>query len=366
MRRIYLTALFFIFNCLSNINLYGQVSIINANINEYNITPASLSQISLSNNGGVGKVKFEIILTNSANNSLLSLSSNVVHVKQGLTVLNNANLNFTSIYYASSSQGQYLKNLRRLPSGAFNYCVRVIPVAGFENGDEYCQSLNTSENENLILVNPYDEEVIETKSPMLMWLHTESFNLLSEGEFFRLTLVEVLDKQSSEEALLVNTPKFLKNYVSKHQVQYPLDASKLEEGRNYAWNVQKIANGNILASTETWSFTLAKNKSKTKNVAITLKTKLDGTVYHVNDDMIFFRFDERYKSSDIKSKIFNDKREEVKAELENKKSKKNGSKSVGYNSYKLDLEPYNLKKGYYTLEVLNEKNEKYLIKFYVE
>ena len=362
MKKEFLIFLLFFFFVL---DFFSQVTIINANINEYNITPNSLSQISLSNLSGSGKVKIEVRLTNSANKTLLLLNSNVVDVKTGITVFGVGNLSFITVNYSNSPQGEYIKNLHRLPNGSFNYCVRILPISGFENGDEYCESLNTSENDQLLLVNPSDEDIVDTKTPVLLWLHTEAFNLLSEGEFFRLTLVEMDEGQSASEALLINRPHYLKNYVGKHHVQYPLDGKRLEEGHKYAWQVQKVANGTILASTEAWSFSLSKDKFKSENVSITLKRKLDGTIYYVENDLIFFRFDERYKSSIIESRILNDKREEVSGDLENKKTKKLGSKSIGYNSYKLDLEPYGLKKGYYILEVENEKGNIFLIKFYV-
>ncbi len=41
-------------------------------------------------------------------------------------------------------------------------------------------------------------------------------------------------------------------------------------------------------------------------------------------------------------------------------------KSAGYNRYELDLSAMGLKSGFYTLEVLNEKKELYLLKFKVD
>jgi len=358
----------FLFVLLSILSVLGytQVSILNANINEYNITPNSLSQISVSNSGASGTAIIEVVLLNTANQTLLTAKSTPLEIKSGVTIFGYHNLKFSSIIYATSPQGNFVKNIHRLPSGGFNYCVKLTPIVGIEDGDELCQSISAVEDENLYLINPNDEDVIETVTPILLWMHTEPFNLLSPGEFFRMTLAEVKTGQAPAEAILINNPIFVKNHVSKHQVQYPLDAKKLAFGKTYAWMVQKISNGNILASTEIWSFSLENKPNPKEHMYIALKTKLDGSVYYVQDDMVYFRFDERYKSSAVDCKIYNEKREVITPSLSNEQENEEDVKAAGYNSYEMDLKPYKLKKGYYTLEALNEKKEKYYLKFYVE
>lgn len=345
---------------------YCQLSILNANFNEYNITANSLSQISVNNIGASGLVKIEIVLTNSANVRLLSAVSLPVEVKQGLTVFGSHSLPFESISYGTTPQAQYVKTTHRLSSGGFNYCVRIIPLTIIETGDENCQSINVSEDYQLFLINPIDEDVIESSTPILMWMHTEPFNLLGEGEFFRMILVEVKTGQEPDEAILSNVPIFVKSYVAKHQVQYPLDADKLEKGKTYAWHVQKIANGAILSSSEVWSFSLEKLKA-TKHSYVIVKKKLDGTVHKVFDKKIYFRFDERYKTSaSLVCAVYNGKRELIEPTLKNEHTSQVAIPSAGYNGYELDLKQYRLKKGFYTLEVSNEKKEKFLLKFYVD
>lgn len=349
-----------------NVVAFSQLSVINVNFNEYNISPSSLAQITISNSSGAGQVRIEGKLTNSANEVLLTTVSEPVTLSNGITVFGPHNLKFSQFNYSAVPQGEYLKSMHRLPSGAFNYCVQVIPMSGIEEMDEYCQSLDASMTEQLFLVNPYNEEVINTSTPILIWSHTEPFNLLAPGEFFRLKLVEVTEGQEGAEAMVVNTPIYYKNYVEKHQVQYPLDAKQLETGKNYAWQVEKVSNGNIIANTEVWEFTI-EEKAKPSNIMyVELNTKLDGSIYVPQDDRIYFRYDERYQSTSLKCKIYSDRQDEIVLETENEQRNSVNAISTGYNSYELDLKPYKLKKGYYTLKVENEKGELYMIKFVVE
>lgn len=354
----------FLFIAFSSIN--AQVSVVNANINEYNISKSSLSQITVSNIGSSCVVKVKTTLRNSSNELLLTMTSLPVTLKQGVNIFTSSNLNYSQVVYSGSPQGNYLKNLHRLPSGAFNYCVTLIPISGLEEGDEYCQSVDASQDDQMYLVSPADEEVIFTPTPILLWMHTEPFNILSPGEFFRLTLVELNDNQTPADGVISNVPIFISNYVGKHQVPYPADAKTLEQGKRYGWIVQKISQGNVIASTEAWEFTLSKEVKPKDHMYVDLKKKLDGSIYKVQNDRIFFKYNERYESKTLDCKIYSDSREEIKTETINEQSDSEGAKSVGYNSFELDLSPYKLKTGYYTLEVLNFKKEKFLLKFYVE
>jgi hypothetical protein len=354
--------LFFLVNiCIS------QVSIVNANLNEFNITPNGLSQITVFNSGSTGNVTVQVNLFNAANNKLVELKSNPVVLKSGNNIFGAHNLTFSSVFFASSPQGNYLKNQHRLPSGSYNHCVRILPMGNIEEGDDYCQSIDAVADEFLYLIDPAHEQQLETSTPVLIWMHNEPFNLLTKGDFFRLTLVELGADQKAADGLISNVPVYVSNYLTKHQLQYPFDAPALESGKRYGWQVQKISNGNILSSTEGWEFSLAERPGPHSQVYVALKTVLDGTIYSVNDDRVFFRFDERYQSSGVNCRIVQSDGKIIEPSLENAMEEGNGeSKSAGYNCYELDLKPYGLKKGYYTLEVRNEKNKKYLLKLYVD
>lgn len=349
----------------NNLVFSQNTTVVNATFNEYNTSVSGLSQITLSS-GIEGKVRIEAIITNVSNVTLLKLVSSEVLVKKGITSLNASTLKFSQIAYTNHPQADYMKTFNQLPSGIFNYCISVIPLQSIEEGDDYCQSIDATEKEQLYLINPADEDEIETLTPILIWFHSEPFNLLNQGEFFRVILVELNENQSASSGITANIPYFIKNNLTRHQVQYPLDAKTLEYGKRYAWQVQKMANGNIISTTEAWEFSLPKKEIPKDYKYVNVKSKLDGAVYNVVNDRIYFKYDERYVSSNLICKIISDKREEIKPEVEDVETNEEGLKHVGNNKYELDLKPYKLKKGYYTLEIRDEKKNKYLLKFLID
>jgi hypothetical protein len=362
-KKISLLSLLFLF--CSNPIVSQNVSVVNATFNEYNASISGLSQITLSSSIE-GKVRIEAIITNVSNVTLLKLVSSEVIVKKGITSLNNSTLKYTQVAYTNHPQADYMKTFNQLPSGIFNYCISVIPLQSIEEGDDYCQSIDATEKEQLYLINPADEDEIETSTPILIWFHSEPFNLLNQGEFFRVILVELNENQSASSGITANIPYFIKNNLTKHQIQYPFDAKPLEYGKRYAWQVQKIANGNIISTTEAWEFSLPKKNNPTDFKYVYLKEKIDGSIYNVQNDRIYFKYDERYVSTNLICKIISDKREEIKPEVEDVETSEEGVKQIGSNKYELDLKPYKLKKGYYILEVRDEKNSKYQLKFYID
>jgi hypothetical protein len=344
----------------------AQVTITNSSFNSYNVTPNTLCRVSILNSGAAGQVYMEAEVRNAANEPLLTIKTNPFTLNQGLNNPLPNVLSFNSTQYSTTNQGEFLRTQNKLPSGAYTYCIRVIPISGIEEGDEYCESIDANEDAYLYLVYPAHEEVIETTQPVLMWMHSEAFNLLSQGEFFKITVVELSKEQSAESGLSTNVPVFTKNYLNAHQVPYPQDAHGLEPGKRYGWHVQKISNGNVVARTEAWEFSIAKTVDNSKKVHVVIKKTLDGSVYMPQNDIIYFRFDERYVSTQLVCKIYNEKRELLIPTIENEQNNTENVKALGMNTFELDLNTYKLKKGYYILEVFNEKNEKYQLKFYVE
>jgi len=371
MKKLYIYRLVILFatSALFHNNVFSQVSIANTNLYPYNVTPKSMMQITIINQGNDAKVRIDAGVYNSSNQELLHVISGPVVLKSGVNIISPASVIIASANYSTSNQGNYLKTKHQLPSGVFTYCVVLTPLEGLEEGDEYCQDIDAVDNEFLYLVYPADKDTVDTPNPVLSWAHSEPFSILSEGEFFRIVVVELNQKdQSAEAGVIANPPIFIKDFLQKHQVPYPFDAKKLEPGKRYGWQVQKISKGTVINKTEAWEFTLYKKEEIKEHMFTTLKRKLDGGFYHVYNEKIYFKFDEKYVSSVVKCQILNEKREVLKPELDNvKNSSENGmTKSTGYNQYVFDLSGYKLETGFYILEVYNGKNEKFQLKFYVE
>ncbi|MEY4573767.1 MAG: hypothetical protein RLZ10_3073 [Bacteroidota bacterium] len=352
-------------------NLNAQVSIINASINSFNITGTSICQVTLMNSSTEMSVILDAKLYNSAGEIILESKTMEFTVRPGLNAGNTLAFSLEHSNFGTSAQAQFIQTNHSLSSGIYKYCVNLTIVSSGEISDEYCEDLESQFSEYLYLVSPTDKDVIEEKNPLLIWTHSEPFNILAQGEYFRMIVVELSKEQDAEAGVTNSIPVFYKNYVSSHSVQYPIDATPLEEGKRYGWQVQKMSNGTVINKTESWEFTINKKIEPTENKYAVLKKKLDGGFYTAENNKVFFRFNESYISGDLTCRILDESRNPVKPLVKNETDKKEASERVniktnGVNLFEIDLTELDIKKGYYQLEVKNSKKEKYLLKIYVD
>lgn len=354
--------------------LKAQLNILGANFTVYNVTPSTMCDVNIMNSSGAEVTAvIESKLYNSNNEVLLHVKTNALKLKAGLNSGLSSGVSISLAEYSGTKHAQYIKTSKILPSGKFKYCCTVTSInAGEPVHDEYCDELESDNNNFLYLVSVPDKDVIETSFPVLIWNHSEPFNLLAANEFYRLVLVELNKDQSPDAAVTVNAPYYIKNSLTTHSVQYPVDARKLEPGKQYAWQVQKMSNGAIVDKTEAWQFSVKKEEKNLPNKYAVAKRTVDGGFYEVTDDKIYFKYDEAYNGSNMVCKIKNEKNEYVDVQVKNETLKKNtdapvaGSlKAKGQNYFEFDLQAYHLKKGFYMLEIFNEKQEISYLKFLI-
>lgn len=347
-------------------NAIAQISILNTNLNSLNITASSLTQVNIMNGSNQElQVIMEAKLMNSANENILTVKTLPFNLAVGMNYGMNLNHSLQSTILGNTDQARYVSTTHTLPSGNFKYCVSVLSTSENE-GDDYCEDIVSDISSFLNLIYPYDKDSIDTKNPVLNWTHSEPFNILSPGDHFKLVLVELKNDQNAESGVSVNLPIYTKDFMNTHQVLYPYDATLLKEGQRYGWQVQKISNGTIIDKTESWEFTLIKEKIIPDHKYVGLKKKLDASYYLCTNEKIFFKFQESYSGGELKFRIINEKMEELKPELKNEKDENWTIKNNGANYFELDLSDLNLKKGFYELHVFDSKEEKYVLKFKIE
>lgn len=219
----------------------------------------------------------------------------------------------------------------------------------------------------LMLVFPADKDTIDTPNPNLIWNHSEPFNRLISGEYYRMIVVELNHEQTAESGLSINIPVMVKNNLRDHNVLYPFNAKTLEAGKRYGWQVQLVTNEVITNKSEAWEFTMNIPRNSKDNKYATLKKNLDGSFYTVENNKLFFRFNESYSSNILNCKIYDSKMQPVKpkATNENKKGQEVFLKTSGYNCFEIDIDEMNISSGFYLLEVQNEKGEKFILRFLV-
>lgn len=353
---------------LSSLYAGAQLSVVNVQLTAYNVTPEAMIAATLSNAGAAEQVTLVSRLYNMDGEALLTVRSGVFPAKQGMNAPFDGGRKVADAQYSSSKQGEYIRTAHALPSGTFRICIDLIRSGTQEISDQFCDELESDFNQYLYLVFPADKDTVESKTPLLMWTHNEPFSLLAQGEYYRMIVTEMKDRQKPEEAITVNPPVMTKNFLTTHNLQYPYDAPQLAEGGHYAWQVQKVSNGVITNKTEAWEFFIRKAPELKEIKYTPLKKVLDGSYYPAVNNKIYFSFNEAYASDKLNCAIYNSRREliSVKSHNENVKDAPLNFKMNGYNRYEIDLNELGIKPGYYTLEVRNEKNELFLLTFYAQ
>ncbi|MGP8217329.1 MAG: hypothetical protein ACLQQ4_17305 [Bacteroidia bacterium] len=372
MKNLYLTSTIILLSLLifSFSSNGQQVTIVSADVNAYNVTPRGLCQAVLMNPATNVEVMLEAELLDAANEPLVTVKTNPFMLHNGLNAASNMNFSIASVEYGTTSIVPYIRNSNILPTGKYSYCIKVMIVGGnAEEGDNYCDEIESDIDSYLYLVSPEDMDTINTPNPVLIWNHSDPFNTLGPGEYYRMLLVPVTEGQTADEAVTVNTPLYLKNNLEENQVQYPFDAPELEPGKHYGWQVQLISNDVIANKTEAWEFIEYIHVPLKDNKYAIMRTSTDGGFYTAANNRIFFRFDEAYATSNVvECLIFDSQMKPVKSKTLDATKNTDGTialKQQGYNQYEVDLNGMNIKSGFYYLQIKNAKGQVFKLKFQV-
>jgi hypothetical protein len=348
---------------------WAQISIMNANVSAYNITPQGLCQFNIMNNGAEMKASLSVNLSNANGENLLRVQSKPFTLKSGLNSVSGYSLELSPAEFSTAPQGQYLLNTHTLPSGKFTVCCTMF-ANGIEPLENYCEDIESDMTAFLNLISPSDKDVIETTQPVLVWTHNEPFNLLTPGEYFRMIVVEKEVEQSAEAAVSANAPIWMKDYVGSHQLQYPIDAKQLIIGKTYAWQVQKISNASIIKKTEAWEFKLAQIVKSTDIKYAVLKDKPEAGYYGAVNGKLYFKFEEAYSGNTFDYFVYNSKSQLVSKDVvrdgATKEERAMPANVLGNNQFMIDTDKANMKKGMYTLVVSNDKGKQFILNFIVE
>lgn len=351
-----------------SISAAGQATIINSNIDPHFIDPGRMMDINILNTGSEAQIVLDAKLLNSANQLILEVKSNVFTIRNGMNPGSSLRLSINQANFGSSEQAKFIQSSKMISSGIYHYCCEIIPISNLESGDQYCEDIEANISNSLLLVYPNDKDTIEETNPILLWNHSEPFNVLAPGCFYRLVLVEMKPDQFPEAALNSNPDFYIKNNLFSHQIPYPNEARKLEPGHTYAWQVQMIANGIVFEKSDAWQFTISPIQYPKENKYATLQKNLDAGYYTVENNKMFFKFEEEYAAGEISFVIYNSQRVPILPKVKNEaySGSEINIKKNGYNRFEINLDDLDIQPGFYTLEARNEKGGIYLLKFYYQ
>lgn len=161
----------------------------------------------------------------------------------------------TSIEYGNNNFSATLQQTGSLPMGDYIFCATVTAANDFTLLAVNCEERSLQGVSAPYLMAPYNEAVIKTKNPLLIWHGPTPEN--ASRISYQLVLAMVNSNQQPEQAILNNLPLLNIENLSGTILEYSTLYPPLEVGNTYAWKVQVYYDRQFFGSTETWMFTVA-------------------------------------------------------------------------------------------------------------
>ncbi len=138
----------------------------------------------------------------------------------------------------------------------------------------------------IMLSLPMDADTIEEDEPLLVWQTTLS-NLENDPRLnVRLSVVQVGEDQTPSEAILENSPVFMRQNLLSNSINYSEIDHELVEGTWYAWQVVLLYNGVQVQQSEVFKFIKAYNEPAPITFYV-IKTKADNSLLVVEDEKFY-------------------------------------------------------------------------------
>jgi hypothetical protein len=231
--------------------------------------------------------------------SVLSAGTRSLFLNKGVKVLNIQDIQPVQYNYGPSGfSGNFL------PIGSYIVCYTVNRYfhEQFETLATECARINITPLSPPLLITPGNRSVLQTPAPQLSWLPPtpgEMFNDLS----YELSVAEVQEGQSPNEAILYNTPVYTNAHVRTTFETYPSTYSTLQPGKTYAWQVTARNGDSYALATEVWTFRVAADsvkKETTQASYILLGRSTDGSGVHTIQDkelnIKYYSFDKSHEA----------------------------------------------------------------------
>jgi hypothetical protein len=158
------------------------------------------------------------------------------------------------IQFGGSQLSSAIQQNGYFPEGDYEYCFTIEPSSNSLNAEapmEQCFNYELVPAAPLMLIEPYNQDKICEKRPLLSW--QPSFPQIP-GSAYQLVLVEIKERQNATEALNYNLPIISQSGMVNPILPYPASAKELSAGKKYAWQVSVYKNRTVLNRSEVWEF----------------------------------------------------------------------------------------------------------------
>ena len=280
---------------------------------------------------------------------------------------------FTTSYYDASLLQQAVSSGGYFPPGKYNV---VYTLYGKSADGEFAPLVEESSEIIVevmwppILIWPPDNEVLDNFTPTLTW--TPAFSSSYTGQItYDIKLVEQLKPgQSVEQSILSNPTFYEARNISDTYLPYPPSAPLLENEHTYVWQVTAHL-GESRPQSQVWSFSYSSNQQRRSGSEPTqfspVLEKLDASYAVANDGVLKIKYTEEYEvpqNSFLLYEVYDKYGHKIRMSLPPVNSPSAPIKK-GDNYVTLDLTTGSTMSidQFYTITVMNHKNEKWYLRF---
>lgn len=231
--------------------------------NSYGLT--ELSQTTMLNNSSATQSMSYLIIdcNEDGRGKIFSLRTSNFDLHPGTN-----NLSYSSITNAQvvSSSPDYYSFIQtgKLPQGKYTVCFQLYNSVGNSLASE-CISTDVTSDGTLILLNPFDAEILNTFNPNLLWSFSGFLNP-DERLTYSIKVCELKDGQTYIDAMQFNPPLVFEENLHQTMYTYPVSAPPLNENGKYVWQVQGEVNKIPKYLSEIWMFHYKKDKKQMPNI----------------------------------------------------------------------------------------------------
>ncbi|MGZ3759800.1 MAG: DUF928 domain-containing protein [Mucilaginibacter sp.] len=207
-----------------------------------------------------------------------------------------------STQFSSTKLGQLLAINRTFPEGDYDYCYSLSFVHSDNMPEEQCFSYTLTPFAELNLIDPYDQDKLCYKRPLLTW---SPLIPAVSGSFYQVVISEIKPGQNATEALNYNIPVINQSNIMAPVLPYPGVAPDLVPKKKYAWQVTAYKDNTVLNRSEIWTFTIDCQDTVKKIVDDgyrDIEDLLNGN-YYVAQGMLKFAVINPYQSQDLRYEI---------------------------------------------------------------
>lgn len=185
-------------------------------------------------------IKVEFILQ-SEKYGLVGIATKEIKDLKALEVVNFNNREFDEYNVANANQElvTLASQTGLLPSGTYNYILKVYDENGDLIGGDEVDNDFMNEINNIDLVSP---GTALDESPQILANQYPYFQWFSNANSFDFAIYEVKPGQRSAENIVTNVPVYEEKGLSSPFYNYPNHAEILQEGKTYAWQIKAYIN----------------------------------------------------------------------------------------------------------------------------